>query len=435
LTPRVADLSHHNFPRIKDLKESAAAGLWGIIHKSTQGTGYADPNYNQVRSMAEDAGMLWGAYHFCDSSDVAAQVNYFLTKARPDSKTLLVLDFEDHNNDHHSPKNMSVANLVRALRLIEQKTGTKATIYSGNRIKETIGSLSPGDRSYVASHKLWLCQYGPQPHLPMGFTRSFLWQYTGDGLGPKPHGIAGIQGEGIDLNAFNGTREELDAMWVGPTNTANSTHGARAGEDDPSPAPTRTARQDDDNELPPFMRPDKTGGPHYDVAVKVVQQELKDMGYYEVGTIDGYWGGKTAAGIKAFFVDRGITSVAEMGPTLEDAISDAKGDNFTRPIAKSRSEATPTDVATHVESVKLTLWQRLGAKITAGAAALGLTGSSLSSMFQTVKEKLEPIQDALGNIPPTVWMLIALGVAGAVWYFTDRAAKATTKDFNTGRLN
>jgi lysozyme len=439
MRPVVADLSHHN--KVTDL---SATGLWGIIHKSTQSTNYRDPNYAEHRHMAADAGMLWGAYHFCDSNDVAAQVKFFLSVAKPDEKTLLVYDFEDHDNNPNSPKNMSVQNLVRALRLHEQTTGTKATIYSGNRLKENIKKLSQADRDYVASHPLWLCQYGPKPSLPMGFTRSFLWQYTGDGIGPQPHGVPGIEGHGIDLNAFNGSREELDAAWQGPSKAPHSTHGTRAAEDDsaaPAPAPAAPSRQDtsddDTNALPPFMRPDKTGGhrPGYDVKVEVVQRELQSMGYFDVGTVDGYWGGKTAAGIKAFFVDRGITAPAEMGDALDNALSDAKQDGFKRPIAASRANATPKDIAPHVESVRLTLWQRFGAKVATAAAGLGLTGSSLSSMFQSVKDKMQPLQDALGSIPPSVWMLAALGVAVAVWYFTDRAAKATAKDFNTGKLN
>lgn len=438
MRPVVADLSHHN--KVTDL---AASGLWGIIHKSTQGTNYRDPNYSERRPMAEDAGMLWGAYHFCDSSDVTAQVKFFLSVAKPNEKTLLVYDFEDHDNRQNSPKNMSVQNLVKTLRLHEQLTGTKATIYSGNRLKENIKKLSQQDRNYVASHQLWLCQYGPKPSLPMGFTRSFLWQYTGDGIGPTPHGVPGIEGNGIDLNAFNGSREELDAMWIGPTSAPHSTHGSNAAEDDPAPAtptaPTSRQDEDDSSDLPPFMRPGGAGDggrrPGYSVAVEVVQRKLKGMGYFDVGIIDGYWGGKTAAGIKAFFVDRGITSIAEMGPTLDDAISDAEADGFKRPIAASRANATPKDIAPHVESVRLTLWQRFGAKIATVATGLGLTGSSLMDMFQTIQDKMAPVQNAFSKVPASVWMLLAFGLAVAVWYFTDRAAKAATKDFNVGKLN
>lgn len=42
MTPRVVDISHHNI--VKDLKATAAAGVWGVIHKASQGSGYRDPD-------------------------------------------------------------------------------------------------------------------------------------------------------------------------------------------------------------------------------------------------------------------------------------------------------------------------------------------------------------------------------------------------------
>ncbi|MGY3459085.1 GH25 family lysozyme M1 (1,4-beta-N-acetylmuramidase) [Bradyrhizobium sp. LM3.4] len=68
----------------------------------------------------------------------------------------------------------------------------------------------------MTSHRLWLCQYGPTPRLPTGFENWWLWQYTGDGIGPLPHNVPGIVAGngGIDLNAFDGTVDELAASWA-----------------------------------------------------------------------------------------------------------------------------------------------------------------------------------------------------------------------------
>ena len=46
------------------------------------------------------------------------------------------------------------------------------------------------------------------------WTKNYLIQYTGDGVGPQPHTVQGLQ-NGADLNAFNGTREDLLAAWPG----------------------------------------------------------------------------------------------------------------------------------------------------------------------------------------------------------------------------
>lgn len=208
-TPRVADLSHHNV--VKDFGMAAAAGLWGIIHKASQGRAYVDPDYARRRGLAKAAGLLWGAYHFNTGDPVPLQVANFITAARPDDDMVMVLDFEDNR-----PSNMSIQQAVEFLHLLEHELGRKGAIYSGNRLKETIPHLSPEDRAYLASHRLWLCQYGPVPRLPIGFDAWWLWQYTGDGIGPEPHNVPGIVAgnRGIDLNAFDGSRDDLVASWA-----------------------------------------------------------------------------------------------------------------------------------------------------------------------------------------------------------------------------
>jgi lysozyme len=209
MTPRVIDISHHN--TVTDLKATAAAGVWGVIHKASQGRAYRDPDYGARRALAAKAGLLWGGYHFNDGTDVAAQVDSFMKAAQPDAATLMVLDFEDNRLS-----NMSVQQAVDFLHQLEQRLGRKGAIYSGNRLKETIGQLSPMERDYLLSHRLWLCQYGPRAVLPKGFARYWLWQYTGDGVGPLPHNVPGVVAgnSGVDLNAFDGTRAVLAANWA-----------------------------------------------------------------------------------------------------------------------------------------------------------------------------------------------------------------------------
>lgn len=206
ITPRVIDISHHN--TVKDLKAAAAAGIWGVIHKASQGAFFRDADYARHRAMATDAGLLWGAYHFNDGDDVAAQVDNFLKAAQPDDNTLLVLDYEDNPQS-----DMSIDHAVQFLRLVESKVGRKAAIYSGNRIKQYIGQLNDADRAYVLSHRLWLCQYGPKAVLPKGFSKWWLWQYT-DGVVNVAAGspVPGIEGK-LDCNAYNGTHEQLISEW------------------------------------------------------------------------------------------------------------------------------------------------------------------------------------------------------------------------------
>jgi hypothetical protein len=51
---------------------------------------------------------------------------------------------------------------------------------------------------------------------PRNWPSAWLWQFTGDGLGPKPHSIPGIVDSGIDINSYEGDAVKLAAEWSGP---------------------------------------------------------------------------------------------------------------------------------------------------------------------------------------------------------------------------
>jgi GH25 family lysozyme M1 (1,4-beta-N-acetylmuramidase) len=202
LNPCVVDLFHGD--EVDDFSLCCTAGIKGVIHKASQGSKGVDKSYKARRAQAAKAGLLWGAYHFADSSDVAAQVDNFLKCADPDDKTLLCLDYEPNGS-----KTMSLDQARNFLRLVRQKTGQRPVIYSGSLIKEQLGSA--GD-DFFAEHRLWLCQYGPTPKIPKAWDSYWLWQYTGDGDGLGPHEIDGISTKGIDLSVYNG--KDLASEWV-----------------------------------------------------------------------------------------------------------------------------------------------------------------------------------------------------------------------------
>ena len=211
MVPRVVDIYWGDNVAGNNFQPAADAGVWGVIHKASQGTSMRDKKYAERRKAILEAGLLHGAYHFNSGDNVDAQLDNFFAAADPDDTTLMVLDYEDNKKSPMSPKQM-----VEFLRKGEERLGRKLAIYSGNRLKEDIGKIKGEDLDYVLSHRLWLCQYGPRTVLPKGFSEWWLWQYTGDGIGSSPHYVPGITvpgGKGIDLNVYNGTQEELTASW------------------------------------------------------------------------------------------------------------------------------------------------------------------------------------------------------------------------------
>jgi lysozyme len=117
---------------------------------------------------------LWGAYHFLRPGLIAAQVDFFLKVAAPDETTLLALDHED--------KRVALIDAQEFLLRVEDVIGRKPVFYSGSVIKEQLDSRIDG---YLAAHRLWLAQYGPRPVTPRNWPSAWLWQFTGDGLGPS----------------------------------------------------------------------------------------------------------------------------------------------------------------------------------------------------------------------------------------------------------
>lgn len=204
INPKVIDLSHHNV--VDDLTKVKSAGILGIIHKATQGIKIIDREYENRRAMAQDAKLLWGAYHFGVSGNPIAQAKFFLSVAKPASDTLVALDWEPYKNT-----SMSRAEAITFLKEIEQTLGRKAVLYSGVTAKE---QLAQKNDSFFGSHRLWLCQYGSKPVIQRSWKTYWLWQFTGDGVGPEPHSIPGIKTQGIDINSFNGTDIELIQQWA-----------------------------------------------------------------------------------------------------------------------------------------------------------------------------------------------------------------------------
>ncbi len=200
---KVLDLSHHNtvlsFTAVKD------AGIVGVIHKATEGTGYVDPNYAGRKIEFVKAGLLWGAYHFVHPGNISAQVDKFLSVTGIDPNMLYALDWEASTTG-----TANEADAVRFLQLLEQKTGRKGVVYSGNVAKEQIH----GNNTYIGSHRLWLAQYSTATKVQRSWKAWWLWQYSDGKNGPQPHGCPGVSGD-VDTNAWAGTDAELRQQWSG----------------------------------------------------------------------------------------------------------------------------------------------------------------------------------------------------------------------------
>lgn len=203
--PCVLDISHHNdvvsWPALKE------AGIFGIIHKATEGSGLVDTTYAPRRRQAESAGLRWGAYHFNSGADPKAQADHFLSVAKPDANTLLALDWEDNQRTGTMTPQQARIWLERVMQ-VTGRPPAGIVIYGGNVLKERI--TKKDDIAFFGQFPLWLCQYGPTARVPKAWKSYWLWQYSEHGK------ISGMASDGnVDLNVHGGV--DLAAEWAGCT--------------------------------------------------------------------------------------------------------------------------------------------------------------------------------------------------------------------------
>lgn len=176
------DTSHYNIP----VDWANAAFTW---IKASQGTGYIDHQYNNIRQQAKGRAILAGAYHFFDSSDPIAQARHFVTAAGP-TDIGYALDWEQHPELVHQA--------IAFVNEVEKLTARVCRVYSYLSFLEGIGAakLAP-----LARNPLWLADLSHNaPHIPAPWKVLEFWQYK-FGKGSEP-----------DLDVYYGTLDQLKAI-------------------------------------------------------------------------------------------------------------------------------------------------------------------------------------------------------------------------------
>jgi lysozyme len=201
----VVDLSHHNGN--VDLPKVNAAGIVGVIHKATQGSGFKDPKYAARRTQAQQAGLLWGAYHFATAADPVAQAKFFLSLAQPGPADLVVLDFE--RNESIPSNTMTLDQARTFISTVQDATGITPGLYGGAYLKQ---QLNGADDDTLGACWLWWAQYGPTAAIPPAWPDWTLWQYTDGHNGNPPFEIDGVGP--CDRDQYQGTADDLRAKWA-----------------------------------------------------------------------------------------------------------------------------------------------------------------------------------------------------------------------------
>jgi lysozyme len=198
----IIDMYHGNSI---DLEEVLESGVVAIIHKATQGATIRDSKYQQRREGAKELGFLWGAYHFSTGGSVADQVENFLTYAKPEDDELIALDWEPSDGP-----DMTLDQARHFVQMIKDETGRYPLVYGGHLLRESVGH---NPDAILSNCPLWYARYAASPiGIPTAVWPTYtLWQYTDGDAGPEPHDTPGTSG--ADRNNFQGTTQELKALW------------------------------------------------------------------------------------------------------------------------------------------------------------------------------------------------------------------------------
>lgn len=230
-TINVIDMYHGNKINAGDFPALRNAGVYGIIHKCSQGLHFVDPMYTSRRAAAEAAGLLWGAYHFIDATDPVKQAEAFLAASgitdANSAPCLLACDYEN------SPHQASLQQCMQFIAAVDQNSppDVACVLYSGNLIRETLkphlgghqDSSMQGVDAFFQQRRLWLAEYGPKEQVPypwnLPIAKSsneaaslaapgvWLWQFTEKG---RVNPLTG----NTDGNFFDGTFDDLKARWL-----------------------------------------------------------------------------------------------------------------------------------------------------------------------------------------------------------------------------
>lgn len=166
--------------------------------------------------------------------------------------------------------------------------------------------------------------------------------------------------------------------------------------------------------------------PRVEMSVEAVQRRLKELGYHEVGQLDGQMGPRTRAALLAFRDDHDLPRI----PVIDVALTEALETASPREIAPARATGIPA---------KSRIITAANAQI--GLGAIG-AASSLGSQIAPALIEAEDARDVAGRLFKLIgletWLVAALPWIGAavflgVIFYALRARAARIEDHRTGK--
>ena len=195
------DVSHYQGDINWKMLEQTRQGQFPIqfiFMKATEGGDYSDDRFIANFDSARAHGFIRGAYHFYNpKTDANKQADFFIQSVKLEPGDLPpVLDIEKKGKDMKKLQ----SDLKLWLRKVENHYGVKPIIYASYKFKTRYLN-----DSVFNTYPYWIAHYYVDSVRYEGDWK--FWQHTDVGTLP------GIE-EKVDLNVFNGGKNELDAFCI-----------------------------------------------------------------------------------------------------------------------------------------------------------------------------------------------------------------------------
>lgn len=192
----------------------------------------------------------------------------------------------------------------------------------------------------------------------------------------------------------------------------------KAAENDPAPPVPKPRPEPKPPATPaPASPPDET-------TIEVVQRRLVELGYTEVGGVDGKLGPMTRVAILAFRADNGLPLSEAIDPEFVAALDTAK----PRKLAPARENATDATVRDKVPEAKTAWYNKLLAPLAPLWAFVAMFLSDGLQYIGIAKETLAPIE---GYLPAGALMVI-VGIAVLMFINARKGEATATAAFKSG---
>lgn len=167
------------------------SGIEIVYMKSSEGTSFVDPYFNQNYTNAKANGLKVGFYHYLiarSNEEAIEEARFFvsvISGKEPDCR--LAMDFESFGNLSVEEINQIGITFVRT---VENLSGKEVIVYSNTNDARNVFS------GELTNYPLWVAQYEVEQPTPNGKWSTWAgWQYTDAGE------VAGIRGH-VDRNKF-----------------------------------------------------------------------------------------------------------------------------------------------------------------------------------------------------------------------------------------